>query len=59
MFILTWLFHKATHKKVNGVFKKLQICSAALMAYSHGSNDAQKSMGVITMALNCRRIFRC
>ncbi|MBU3158554.1 inorganic phosphate transporter [Clostridium frigoris] len=51
MFILTWLFHKATHKKVNGVFKKLQICSAALMAYSHGSNDAQKSMGVITMAL--------
>ena len=51
MFLLTWLFHKATHKKVNGVFKKLQICSAALMAYSHGSNDAQKSMGVITMAL--------
>ena len=51
MFILTWLFHKATHKKVNGLFKKLQICSAALMAYSHGSNDAQKSMGVITMAL--------
>ena len=51
MFILTWIFHKATHKKVNGVFKKLQIFSAALMAYSHGSNDAQKSMGVITMAL--------
>ena len=51
MFLLTWLFHKATHKKVNGLFKKLQICSAALMAYSHGSNDAQKSMGVITMAL--------
>ncbi len=51
MFLLTWLFHKATHKKVTGLFKKLQICSAALMAYSHGSNDAQKSMGVITMAL--------
>lgn len=51
MLLLTWLFHKATHKKVNGIFKKLQICSAALMAYSHGSNDAQKSMGVITMAL--------
>jgi len=51
MFLLTWLFHKSTHKKVNWVFKKLQICSAALMAYSHGSNDAQKSMGVITMAL--------
>jgi PiT family inorganic phosphate transporter len=51
MFILTWLFHKASHHKVNGIFKKLQICSAAFMSYSHGSNDAQKSMGVITMAL--------
>lgn len=51
MFLLTWVFHKATHTKVNGIFKKLQICSAALMSYSHGSNDAQKSMGVITMAL--------
>ncbi len=51
MFILTWLFHKASHKKVNGIFKKLQICSAALMSYSHGGNDAQKSMGIITMAL--------
>jgi PiT family inorganic phosphate transporter len=51
MFILTWLFHKASHKKVNGIFKKLQICSAMLMSYSHGSNDAQKSMGIITMAL--------
>lgn len=51
MFLLTWLFHKATHRKVNNLFKKLQIMSAAFMAYSHGSNDAQKSMGVITMAL--------
>ncbi len=51
MLLLTWIFHKATHKKVNNIFKRLQICSAAFMAYSHGSNDAQKSMGVITMAL--------
>ncbi len=51
MFLLTWLFHKATHRKVNSLFKKLQIMSAALMSYSHGSNDAQKSMGVITLAL--------
>jgi PiT family inorganic phosphate transporter len=51
MFILTWIFHKATHKKVNSLFKRLQICSAAFMSYSHGANDAQKSMGVITMAL--------
>ena len=37
--------------KVNYVANKLQIASAALMAFSHGSNDAQKSMGIITLAL--------
>ncbi len=36
---------------VNKWFSKLQILSAALMAYSHGNNDAQKSMGIITLAL--------
>ena len=36
---------------INGKFKKMQILSAATMAFSHGSNDAQKSMGIITLAL--------
>jgi len=36
---------------INKVFSKLQILSAALMAFSHGNNDAQKSMGIITLAL--------
>ncbi|PKM80662.1 MAG: anion permease [Firmicutes bacterium HGW-Firmicutes-14] len=36
---------------VNRYFSKLQIVSAAFMAFSHGSNDAQKSMGIITAAL--------
>lgn len=36
---------------VNRRFSKLQIVSAAVMAYSHGSNDAQKTMGIITFAL--------
>ncbi|WP_418790546.1 inorganic phosphate transporter [Phosphitispora sp. TUW77] len=36
---------------VNRYFSKLQIASAAFMAFSHGSNDAQKSMGIITAAL--------
>lgn len=40
-----------SQKRVNGVFSKLQIFSAAFMAYSHGSNDAQKTMGIITLAL--------
>ncbi|MHB9095867.1 MAG: inorganic phosphate transporter [Eubacteriales bacterium] len=38
-------------KTVNKNFSKLQIVSAAFMAFSHGSNDAQKSMGIITAAL--------
>jgi PiT family inorganic phosphate transporter len=36
---------------VNRWFSKLQILSAGLMAFAHGSNDAQKSMGIITLAL--------
>jgi PiT family inorganic phosphate transporter len=36
---------------VNHKFKKMQIAAAAMMAFSHGSNDAQKSMGIITLAL--------
>ena len=36
---------------VNNVAKMIQVLSAALMAFSHGSNDAQKSMGIITLAL--------
>ncbi len=38
-------------KGVGTVFKRLQILSSALMAFSHGQNDAQKSMGIITLAL--------
>ncbi|MDO4541426.1 MAG: inorganic phosphate transporter [Bacillota bacterium] len=37
--------------KANKIFSKLQILSAALVAYSHGNNDAQKTMGIITLAL--------
>ena len=48
---LLCLFARARPQLVNRVFGRLQILSAAYMAYSHGSNDAQKTMGVITMAL--------
>ena len=51
MFILLIFIHKLTPRIVNGVFGKLQLCSAAFMGYSHGSNDAQKTMGIITLAL--------
>jgi len=51
MYFLMWLFKKSTPTLVSNIFGRLQIVSAAYMAFSHGSNDAQKTMGIITMAL--------
>src|SRR6478736_3422832 len=51
MFLLLIFIHRLTPRVVNGVFGKLQLASAALMGYSHGSNDAQKTMGIIALAL--------
>jgi inorganic phosphate transporter, PiT family len=48
---LNVLLKNLTPKMVNKWFSKLQIVSAILMSYSHGNNDAQKSMGIITLAL--------
>jgi PiT family inorganic phosphate transporter len=45
--ILSW---KAS-PRINGVFKKLQIITSIGLALSHGTNDAQKTMGIITLAL--------
>lgn len=51
MSIMFRVFHDANPSKTNARFKKMQIITAATMAFSHGSNDAQKSMGIITLAL--------
>ncbi|HVU33950.1 MAG TPA: inorganic phosphate transporter [Opitutaceae bacterium] len=51
MTLLTMVLRKVTPRRVSQVFGKLQFCSAAFMALSHGRNDAQKTMGVITLAL--------
>lgn len=51
MVIMMWTFRNKAPYTLNKVFRKLQIFSAAVMAFSHGTADAQKSMGVITMAL--------
>ncbi|MBL8714176.1 MAG: inorganic phosphate transporter [Alphaproteobacteria bacterium] len=48
---LTWAVHKVALGKINKVFSKLQILSAGFMALNHGHNDAQKSMGIIALAL--------
>ena len=44
-------FGRFSPHAVNQNFKRMQILSAAAMSFSHGSNDAQKSMGIITLAL--------
>ena len=48
---LFWAFRKQAPARVNHKFKKLQILAAAMMSFAHGSNDAQKAMGIITLAL--------
>ncbi|MDP2998649.1 MAG: inorganic phosphate transporter [Bryobacterales bacterium] len=51
MLVVYWLFRKAVPGKVRGLFRWLQICSSAFMAFSHGSNDGQKFIGAFTLAL--------
>jgi inorganic phosphate transporter, PiT family len=51
MVLLSWTFRGLAPWRVNKWFRIFQIGSAGFMAFSHGGNDAQKSMGVITMAL--------
>lgn len=51
MVLVMNLFAQQAPSRINKHFKVLQIISANFMAFTHGSNDAQKSMGIITMAL--------
>jgi PiT family inorganic phosphate transporter len=51
MLTLYWVFRGAKRKPMARSFRRLQVISAGYMAFSHGSNDAQKTMGIITLAL--------
>jgi PiT family inorganic phosphate transporter len=51
MMLFLWLFGRQPPTKVNRRFRLIQVASASMMAFSHGQNDGQKSMGVIAMAL--------
>jgi PiT family inorganic phosphate transporter len=53
VFIVTlyWIFRRSQRKPMARRFRRLQVGSAAFMAFAHGSNDAQKTMGIITLAL--------
>ncbi|MEW6200910.1 MAG: inorganic phosphate transporter [bacterium] len=51
MVSIFWLFRRAIPSKVSALFRTLQVFSASFMAFSHGSNDGQKFMGVFTLSL--------
>jgi PiT family inorganic phosphate transporter len=48
---IIWLLRRSRPVTVNVLSRRAQLVSASLMAFAHGSNDAQKSMGIITLAL--------
>jgi PiT family inorganic phosphate transporter len=47
MVIVFWLFHRTSAARVDRFFRPAQLASSALLSYSHGGNDAQKTMGII------------
>jgi PiT family inorganic phosphate transporter len=51
MKLILYFFGQLSPSIISKYFGRLQILSSALMAFGHGSNDAQKAMGIITMAL--------
>jgi inorganic phosphate transporter, PiT family len=51
MVVVLRLFGTIHPQRIHGIFGRLQLVSSAFMAYSHGGNDAQKTMGIITLAL--------
>lgn len=51
MVTVSWIFFRVQRGVATKVFSRLQLLSASFMAFSHGANDAQKVMGIITLAL--------
>lgn len=51
MVLLSWVAFRQAPAKLHRIFSKLQLVSAGFLAFAHGSNDAQKTMGIITLAL--------
>ena len=51
MIAILWACRRSRPSRLSPLFRRLQIVSAGFMAISHGSNDAQKTMGIITMSL--------
>ena len=57
MVIVFWLFHRTSAARVDRFFRPAQLASSALLSYSHGGNDAQKTMGIIVGLLVSAKPF--
>jgi inorganic phosphate transporter, PiT family len=51
MFVIVWVIRKRSPTRVNRVFRRAQIVSGSFVAFTHGTNDAQKTMGIMSLAL--------
>lgn len=51
MLSFLWIFRRSVPSKINRFFRKAQVFSCGYLALTHGMNDAQKAMGIITLAL--------
>ncbi len=51
MVAVSWIFRKAAPRKVDKIFRVLQLVSSAGVSFAHGGNDAQKTMGIVVSAL--------
>ena len=49
--LILWICRRFSGHRVNKVFRRLQLVSAGAMAFAHGTSDAQKTMGIISLAL--------
>ncbi|HTP36451.1 MAG TPA: inorganic phosphate transporter [Candidatus Acidoferrales bacterium] len=58
MVVVYWLFRNSTPSKMDRYFRRLQLLSAAAFSLSHGSNDAQKTMGIVTGVLFASNYIR-
>jgi PiT family inorganic phosphate transporter len=58
MILASWAFAKANPSWADGIFRKLQLVSSALYSIGHGSNDAQKTAGVIAVLLYSNHVYK-
>jgi PiT family inorganic phosphate transporter len=52
MIVAAWIFRRSTPRKVDNLFRRLQLLSAAVFSLGHGGNDSQKTMGIIVLVLS-------